>query len=262
MAKAALLPHGPGYDGPPESLRAIDYELYQYLWLIHQQIFGTVDAPGGSLDNENLDLSNIAVDHGQASGLGDDDHTQYLNTARHAAVRNNPHQVGAVDVGRDEAQWNASSLQGQPLPEAIPGNQQILQYNSVTQEWALAELPTPSGGDSFSSFEFTFLLPSGTGVLVASGFLPANALIMGVFATNPEAFTGPLFYSIGIDGKTDAWGINGVANGDSTDVGVFTLNSPIYTDDTGMDLHLTPIGGNWGANNNVTVKVVYWLKPA
>lgn len=39
------------------------------------------------------------TDHGALSGLADDDHAQYLTTARHAAIGDNPHGVTAVDVG-------------------------------------------------------------------------------------------------------------------------------------------------------------------
>lgn len=39
------------------------------------------------------------TDHGQLEGLGDDDHTQYLNTSRHAAIIGNPHGVTYSDIG-------------------------------------------------------------------------------------------------------------------------------------------------------------------
>lgn len=37
-------------------------------------------------------------DHGALTGLADDDHTQYLNTARHTAITGNPHGTVAGDI--------------------------------------------------------------------------------------------------------------------------------------------------------------------
>src|SRR5690606_21352861 len=39
-------------------------------------------------------------DHGELDGLGDDDHTQYLNTARHAAIDAADHGSGAATAGQ------------------------------------------------------------------------------------------------------------------------------------------------------------------
>lgn len=43
------------------------------------------------------------IDHGLLIGLSDDDHTQYLNNARHALIGGNPHGVTAVQAGADPA---------------------------------------------------------------------------------------------------------------------------------------------------------------
>lgn len=42
------------------------------------------------------------VDHGSIGGLGDDDHAQYLNTTRHAAVVHTAAMLGTDSVGSDE----------------------------------------------------------------------------------------------------------------------------------------------------------------
>ena len=63
------------------------------------------------------------TDHGALAGLGDDDHTQYLNEARHDALpSDNPHSVTAAQVGADPtgtaaAAVTAHEAAGDPHPQ-------------------------------------------------------------------------------------------------------------------------------------------------
>lgn len=57
-----------------------------------------------------------SVDHGALDGLGDDDHTQYLNTTRHTAIGNGSPHHAPVTLGTFE---NAT-LNGQELNYTLP----------------------------------------------------------------------------------------------------------------------------------------------
>jgi len=50
-----------------------------------------------SLTDTNTSGGGVS-DHGALTGLADDDHTQYLNTARHTAITGNPHGTAAGDI--------------------------------------------------------------------------------------------------------------------------------------------------------------------
>lgn len=68
--------------------------LDRYLMELHQRIFGRGEE-GGVLDKENVDISglDIITDHGGLTGLGDDDHLQYLTNVRHSTAFDSKHNA-------------------------------------------------------------------------------------------------------------------------------------------------------------------------
>jgi len=52
------------------------------------------------------------TDHGELTGLGDDDHTQYLTSGRHGAISGNPHATTAAHVGADPSGTAAAAIGG------------------------------------------------------------------------------------------------------------------------------------------------------
>lgn len=58
----------------------------------------------------SFDFVSGVTDHGLLTGLGDDDHTQYLNTTRHSAISGNPHGTTAVQVGADPSGTAAAAV--------------------------------------------------------------------------------------------------------------------------------------------------------
>lgn len=50
------------------------------------------------------------TDHGALTGLADDDHAQYLTSARHGAITGNPHSTTAAQVGADPAGTASSAI--------------------------------------------------------------------------------------------------------------------------------------------------------
>src|SRR5690606_8624755 len=82
-------------------------------------------------------------DHGELDGLGDDDHTQYLNTARHAAIDAADHGSGAATAGQvltadgaGGAAWKDPTAGG-AFAETIGDNSNTsfqIQHNLGTQD--------------------------------------------------------------------------------------------------------------------------------
>src|SRR3990167_9599230 len=136
-----ILGAGPAYAHPPASLRLLSEDLYQYLFMLHVRTFGIPEGRG-DLDRENIALSTLSLGdlgtrtHALLSGLAADDHAAvYLNLTRHNAIRGNPHQVTATEVGKDVAQWNADRLQGSAIATTTPTANQILTWDDPTSAW-------------------------------------------------------------------------------------------------------------------------------
>ncbi|OFW41934.1 MAG: hypothetical protein A3J29_07815 [Acidobacteria bacterium RIFCSPLOWO2_12_FULL_67_14b] len=138
MPKPVILPGGPAFDWPPRE--NLPPQLYEYLVLIHTRLFGP---PRGDLDLDNIAVSTLAVDHALTTNRDADGHTQYLTTARHAAIQGNVHGVTADDVGRTIAQWNAALLQGQALSAAVPASNDLLTWTGATWEPKAATFTAP-----------------------------------------------------------------------------------------------------------------------
>ena len=79
-----------------------------------------------------------------------------LNTS-HAANTSNPHATDADDVGRTTAQWNADQLLGKTIAAAAstPSNEDVLSFNTSTQEWEPGTVPGGGGGGR-PAFESNF----------------------------------------------------------------------------------------------------------
>jgi hypothetical protein len=71
------------------------------------------------------------TDHGELTGLGDDDHTQYLNVARHDLTARHP--LGTV-VPHESALNNLGDVN---VPS--PANKYYLQYDAATSKWVAAQ---------------------------------------------------------------------------------------------------------------------------
>ena len=54
----------------------------------------------------------ISISHGAFGGLADDDHTQYLNDTRHAAITGNPHNNSLIDLTDTPATLTGAGLKG------------------------------------------------------------------------------------------------------------------------------------------------------
>jgi hypothetical protein len=78
----------------------IKYDLGSATWVVE------LDTGGGG----------GVTDHGALTGLGDDDHTAYLNTGRHGAIGSNPHGVTKTQVSLGNAENTADT--DKPISDA------------------------------------------------------------------------------------------------------------------------------------------------
>lgn len=69
-----------------------------------------------------------AIDHNLLDNTGLNTHTQ-IDT--HLADLNNPHAVSPSQVGNTTAQWNANSLEGQPIADTVPMDGQALIFDTI-----------------------------------------------------------------------------------------------------------------------------------
>lgn len=137
---------------------------------------GTVTGGGGG--------GGGVTDHGALTGLADDDHTQYLNTARHSAITGNPHGTTAAQVGADAAGTAAAGDAAH-----VAASDPHIQYQRESEKAAangyaslnasalvpIGQLPTGTGasqvalGNHSHLVPFALTAPSGPAYAHASG---------------------------------------------------------------------------------------------
>jgi hypothetical protein len=101
----------------------------------------------------NTPAGNIAATDVQAAinELDANDDTQdtaiALNTS-HRANMSDPHDVTATQVGNTVAQWNADQFLGKTIAASAstPSNEDVLSFNTSTQEWEPGTVPGGGGG--------------------------------------------------------------------------------------------------------------------
>lgn len=104
-------------------------------------------ASGDVLSFDGTNWVNSASLSGSIAGL-----------ASHIANTSNPHSVTAAQVGSNIAQWNASSLQGNPISATSPSSTDVLAWNGSA--WA----PAAAGGGGAPNVSLaTGILPSANG---------------------------------------------------------------------------------------------------
>lgn len=115
LATGKLGPAGPtGPMGPAGGVSqwqpSTAYTVGQLVW----QGVTTYRVTANHTSGATFTGANLAVvgttNHGSLSGLADDDHTQYLTSARHAAITGNPHGTTAAQVGADPAGSASSAV--------------------------------------------------------------------------------------------------------------------------------------------------------
>lgn len=257
MGKLVLDSGTTGYDGPPDRVREISLELYDYLFALHVKLFGTSqldveDMAGGGGGGTN--------DHSQLTNLDADDHPQYLNVERHAEITGNPHSMTPDDIGAHLPEWNANSLQGVDVSEDVPVDGQILTFDGQLEKW----VPADVAGDPRSFLELSMSQATVTPNAGASaGFLllPSDALVLGVQVKNPATIPGMTGYQIGTLFRRDAWGTCGNAANAQNAVGTFAINSPYYTGTSVDTLMLTALSGTFPGGVSVQVRIYFWRIP-
>lgn len=133
--------------------------------------FGWAAAPAG------------VTDHGALTGLADDDHTQYLNTTRHAAIDAADHGSGASTDG----QVLTSDGAGGAAWEDATGSS-----SPTAGTYLLTANTTPVGNVGTGNDDLiTYSLPAGT--LAADGD-SIRCIFSGTFAANTNAKTGTIYF--------------------------------------------------------------------
>jgi len=97
------------------------------------------------------------TDHGELSGLADDDHTQYLNIARHDLTARHP--LGTV-VPHESALNNIGNVNA-----PSPSDDQALAWDAATSKWIPQTLGGGGGGGTTS---ITFVI-DGAGSTITTG---------------------------------------------------------------------------------------------
>lgn len=257
MGKLALLKANVGYDGPPQSLHALDRELYDYLFVLHQKLFG--DGQGNETSGD-VDTETLSVNHSLATNLAADDHQQYLTTARHDEIEGNVHGVTAADVGKNDPQWNASMLQSNDVAADAPAEGQVLTWDDTQGRWE-PRAPTGITGTfvQLNLAESTVTPSAGA----SAGFLllPSQALILGVFVENQAQIIGSTGYTIGTINRPDAWGRCGFENGARNGIDSFEIANPLYTGANVDTLMFTCLGGTFPGTASILIRVYYWSQP-
>lgn len=257
MGKLVLLRANVGYDGPPPSVAALNPELAEYLWVLHNKLFGTSQSEG----DQDLDTETLAVNHSIATNLAADDHPQYLNGTRHAAIGGNPHGVNATEVGNDVAQWNAAALQGNDISVTAPAEGEVLTWDSTSEHWEAR--PTGATGNFLTLELAEYTVTPAAGASAGQFVLPSQAMILGVFVENEGAFlTAPNGYQIGTEIARNAWGVNGPASGARNGIGFFSIGHPYYTTEFVEALYFTCVTGTFPGNVAISVRIYYWRQPA
>lgn len=257
MAQPIARPFGPGFDGPPLELRAMSPRVYEYLLMLHQVIFGTLEEPQGILDQDNINAFDLIVDHSRAIHLDADDHPQYLSNERHAALTGNPHSMTPADILADEPHWNAGYLRGNTVGDELPDEGDVLTWDADDEVW-VPVAPTVLAGTIVKSTQVVVSPPAGTGIYIATGVVPGGVLIMGILARNIFAVSGITGFSVGSESTVGAWGTCGVTADAVSSLSGFVVNNPRYSDAGGEDLTIVPAGGNWPAGTAIELTIHYW----
>jgi hypothetical protein len=132
------------------------------------------DAAGVSHSGELADVSDLNDDHGNLSGLGDDDHTQYL------LVDGSRSMSGSLNLG-DNALENAGSIDNEDYNESV--NTQTATSGTVTIDLSVANMhEVEADGDITIEFSNVTSTPEG------------NSLLLRIFdddTTGPHTITWP-----------------------------------------------------------------------
>lgn len=158
-----------------------------------------VESPPGTFtytDEDNVTTVFSAggvTDHGALSGLGDDDHTQYLNITRHNAIGGNPHGVTKNDVNLGNVPnidaTDRSNHTGTQLANTISNFDAEVSNNSdVTANTAKVSFPeAPNDGQQYARQSLGWSVFSGSTPIFGSEFQDFSNL------TNVNITTGTLF---------------------------------------------------------------------
>lgn len=100
-----------------------------------------VNNPGG---NENIQIVVDAseINHQNLNGAGVNTHPQ---VDAHIASLANPHSVTAAQVGNTTPQWNANQIRNKTVQSGSPTNNQILKFNSTSDQWEYTTDDTGTG---------------------------------------------------------------------------------------------------------------------
>lgn len=89
-----------------------------------------------------------ATDHGDLTGLGDDDHAQYLTSGRHAALSSDLHDPKAhthVENDVTDLDHDAQKIKGVTVDDAAKADGRVLAYEQASQTLKYVE---QAGGDT------------------------------------------------------------------------------------------------------------------
>lgn len=258
MGKLVLLKANVGYDGPPPSINALSPELAEYLFVLHQKVFGSSQADAQD-DTTEIDTETLSVNHSLATNLSADDHPQYLTSARHAEIAGNPHGTSAADVGSSDPLWNASRLQSNDVAADAPADGQVLTWDDAQGRW---EPRSPQTIGSYVALQLAaYSITPAAGPSAGLLLLPSQSLILGVFVENETDIFGSTGYQIGTQYRRDAWGQCGPENGARNGIDSFQINGPIYTGVNPEGLYFTCLSGTFPGTASIAVRVYYWVQP-
>lgn len=111
-----------------------------------------------------------ATDHGALTGLGDDDHAQYLNETRHDALpADNPHSVTAAQAGAEPVNANIQAHVGGPVgsnPHGVTFSESVT-ADGATDITAVEAETLTDGSDASALHKHTFDVTNQLGIVSA-----------------------------------------------------------------------------------------------
>ena len=147
----------------------------------------------------DIDLASLngILDHGDLAGLGDDDHTQYLNTSRHSDITSNPHGVTFTEAVAADGGTDISAAEAETLTDA--SNADALHTHSFAAN-AFTTINAPSGTDPIAdSPTDTLNLITTDSSLIILGTASTDTIDFEINLANTNIWTALQTFNAGIE---------------------------------------------------------------
>jgi len=162
--------------------------------------------------NSSTGVSGTVTVHSDVSDAGagvipsSQTNVDIVNNTAHVASSSNPHNVTALQIGSDIAQFNANQIQGfnAPIPVGAGDQDKVIAYDDVTGEFILATQLGAGGGESND-----LVIDAGaTGEFIKTSKVSSDIFVKGIAGAN-NASVSTVGSDIVVDVIDSAEGVRG-----------------------------------------------------